>query len=489
MEKLDLGASLLTAPLRVLHPGEKNYVLSIPKQEKILDLRGKLSELDPGMGGESPRKLDNLLDSGSQIVSLDIALTRACNFKCAHCYRPDGEWGKESFDFDLITRLVDGALDLGVRFFVLTGGEPMMYFSGSGEERRDYFDVVDAIQAKSRANGTEARILTFSDVALITAEKARMLADRKVALCLKRDTLDHAVQDAILQVLGGSKKMSSGYENLFAAGYGQNKDLAVSVNQVLRFDEIDTFSEVIDLHLWVRDHGMEHSIVPIHYCGKAEGEQQKGGINPLHIKALYDILSEIDKQRYADPWEVLSPFPKNKTCNRPGRGVHTRATGDVTSCSESPLIEPYVFGNVFNGDLGEMIGSDKFQQFRAEFAKREGTYICNPNACDLSGNDLCRGGCATRSAYTRVDPNTLLPETNENPLAYTEGREDPFCPAWAVLAQRQGVLREGVYEMVADYLLENSKALAPEEKVSIRDKVIKDFIALRDTIQYSEAKV
>ena len=482
MERLDLGGSLLTAPLRVLNPTEKNYFLQAYSQSRILDLRERLSELDPGMGGESPRKLDDLLDKGSAIVSLDIALTRACNFKCAHCYRPDGEWGKEGFDFDLVTKLVDDALDLGVRFFVLTGGEPMMYFSRQGGKSKDYFDVVDAIQAKARAKGAEAKILTFSDVALITPEKAKMLADRGVALCLKRDTLDHAVQDAILQVQGGSEKMLRGYENLFAAGYGVNKDLAVSVNQVLRFDNIDTYSEVIDLHLWVREHGMEHSIVPIHYCGKAEGDQQTGGINPLHIKALYDLLAEIDKIKFNDPWEVFSPFPKNKTCNRPGRGVHTRATGDVTSCSESPLIEPYVFGNIFSGNLAEMVRSPKFQQFREEFAKREGTYICNTNACDLSGNNLCRGGCATRSAYTRVDSRTLLPETNENPLAYTEGREDPFCPAWAVLAQRQGVLKEGIYDRVVDYLLEHSRQLDSSEKEALKSKVVADFTALKHTL-------
>ncbi len=482
MERLDLGDSLLTAPLRVLNPGEKNYALSTSSQGGIIDLREKLSELDPGMGGESPRKLDHLLESGSAIVSLDIALTKACNFKCAHCYRPDGEWGNEGFDFGLITKLVDDALDLGVRFFVLTGGEPMMYFSRQRGDLKDYFDVVDEIQAKARAKGAEAKILTFSDVALITAEKAKMLADRRVALCLKKDTLDHAVQDAILQVGGGSEKMLRGYENLFAAGYGQNNDLAVSVNQVLRFDNIDTYSEVLDLHLWVREHGMEHSIVPIHYCGKAEGDQQSRGINPLHIKALYDLLAEIDETRFNDPWEVFSPFPKNKTCNRPGRGVHTRATGDVTSCSESPLIEPYIFGNIFSGNLAEMVQSPKFQQFREEFAKREGTYICNPNACDLSGNNLCRGGCATRSAYTRVDPRTLLPETNENTLAYTEGREDPFCPAWAVLAQRQGVLKEGIYERVVGYLLENSKRLSSGEKTALRAKVVTDFTALKNTL-------
>jgi radical SAM protein with 4Fe4S-binding SPASM domain len=466
--------------LRVPHNGERVYALTPEEINDIVRLRGVRTELDPGMGGVSPKVLEDLLHTSSELVSVDFALTSACNFKCVHCYRPDKEWGTLLINFDTLARVIKQCITLGVRYFVLTGGEPLMYAGkGTDNKKYSYFDVVDMIRQEYDAAGIDVKVLTFSDVALIDKQKARMLAERKVALCLKRDTLDYKIQDAIVNVPGGSKDMEKGYRNLFDAGYGTDPQLAVSVNHVLRKGNFNTLKGSIDLHLWIREHGMEHSIVPIHYCGEAMDECQEGGVNPLEVKVLYDILAEIDALKFNDPWKVFSAFPKNKTCNRPGRGVHIRATGDVTCCSESPLTGEYVFGNISNGELIDMIRSQKFIDFREEFAQRNGRYICNPELCDLNKNYLCRGGCATRSAYSILDTATGLIEQNTNLSSYSKGREDPLCPGWIVLAQKQGVLRKGLYEQTVDSILKESQ-IEPDCAAEIRDKIVADFNSLRD---------
>jgi radical SAM protein with 4Fe4S-binding SPASM domain len=474
-----------TQPLTVPHEDEKVYELNDSEIQDILRLRGVKTELDPGMGGVSPRVLDDLLNTSSELVSVDIALTAACNFRCIWCYRPDEEWGKDIIDFDMVARVIEQSVDLGVRFFVLTGGEPLMYKS----QGKNYFDVVDKIHTVFERARIEPKVLTFTDVALINRKTAQMLAERKVGLCLKKDSLDPEIQDMIVGVKGGLSKMDEGYQNLFDVGYGSRLDLPASVNTVLAkaiFTKggktINTLYDDIDLHRWIRSHGMEHSIVPIHYCGEAIDETQEEGIHPLEVKALYDILSTIDAIEFNDPWRVFSAFPKNKTCNRPGRGVHIRATGKVTSCSESPLIGPYTFGNIKETRLTEIIRAKKFGYFKAEFGERKGRYICNPDICDLNRNYLCRGGCATRSAYSQIDPNTGHIKKNTNMLAYGQGREDPLCPGWIVLAQKQGVLKEGVYEQAVDNLLERSR-LDAKFASSIRQKVVSDFNVLRGANQ------
>jgi len=462
--------AIFTEELKV--PEGKVYELSERQKLEILKLRGEKVELDPGMGGVSPEVLDRHLET-SRLASVDLALTSACNFKCPHCYRPDDEWGKLLIKFETIEKVVRDANELGVRYFVLTGGEPTMYRDGD----KDYFDVVDLIQSTCEG----AKVLTFSDVALIDEEKARKLAERKVGLCLKRDTLDHEMQDAIVAVEGGSRDMLKGYEKLFEAGYGKNPDLAVSVNQVLRKGDLNTLDGAIDLHMWVRGNGMEHSVVPIHYCGKAEAteEEQRAGLNPLEVKALYDILSEIDRIFFNDGWEVYSGFPKNRTCNRPGRGVHIRATGEVTACSESPKIDGYVFGDINKQGLVEMIDSEKFQDFREEFSERKGEYICNSDVCDLNAERLCRGGCATRSAYSVIDVETGLIVPNKNLTAYSKGTEDPLCPAWIVAAQKQGILREGVYKGMVDSLIGKSRLVGTDLAQTVRRNVVAKFDNLR----------
>lgn len=475
--------SLLIAPLKIPKKGQKVYTIDEKEIKNILKRRGKLTELDPGMGGVSPKILDDLLETRrSELVSLDLALTAACNFKCTHCYKPKEEWNKSVLEFETISSTVNEAVNkLGTRFFVLTGGEPLMYNSkDKNGNQKDYFDVVDLIRNISIRAGIKPNVLTFSDVALINSKKAKQLAEKEVSLCLKRDTLDHKIQNKILNVPGGSQKMVKGYENLFAAGYGRNKKLSVSVNQVLRKGEFNTLKGSVDLHLWVKENGMEHSVVPIHLCGSAENDEQD--LNPLEVKALYDINAAIDGMIFDDPWKVYSAFPKDKTCNRPGRGVHARVTGNITACSESPLIKDYIFGNINESNLLEIVRSEQYQIFKEEFKKREGKYICNPEVCDLNSNNICRGGCATRSAYSRINPKTGLIEKNDNELAYTRGREDPLCPGWAVLAQKQGVLKEGVYEGIVNQLLNESKKLKVGEKELIRDKVISDFLAIRNTM-------
>jgi len=469
-------------PLKTLSKGKKVYDLSIKDVDEILHLRGVRAELDPGMGGVSPKVLSDLLETSSELVSVDFAMTSACNFKCAHCYRPNEEWNKLFIDFETISKVVEQSLELGVRFFVLTGGEPLMYKSRDKEgNMHDYFDIVDKILETYDKAGTEVKVLTFSDVALITKEKAKKLAERKVGLCLKRDTLDHKVQDDILCVKGGSKKMEEGYNNLFEVGYGTKPELAVSVNSVLREGEMNTLKGAVELHRWVRYHGMEHSIVPIHYCGEAIEEEQESGINALQVKALYDIIAEIDRIEFNDAWTVYSAFPKNKTCNRPGRGVHIRATGKVTACSESPLIEPYIFGDIKKENFTDIIRSKKFQEFKEEFAQREGKFICNPEVCDLNKNYLCRGGCATRSAYSKVDENSGLIVKNEDMESYSKGHEDPLCPAWVVLAQKQGALKERLYEETVDIILQDSN-LELELVKKIKYNIIQNFEKLKNTI-------
>lgn len=480
-----MNEPLFTKPLHIPTAGEKLYVLSAGERDELLRQRGERTELDPGMGGVSPAVLTEMLKTSSRLVSVDLALTSKCNFNCIHCYRPEHEQDSVQLDRELLSETIPQCISLGVRYFILTGGEPLMYNGRDGKGSRfGFFDVVDMIRQAGGAAGQEVEILAFSDVALIDGRCASMLAERDVSLCLKRDTLDHGVQDAIVGGPGRSQAMAAGYRRLFEAGYGREPAPAATVNQVLRKGDADTLRGTVDLHLWVRENGMEHSIIPIHYCGNAGDEHQPGGINPLEVKALYDILAAIDGMLFDDPWTVYSAFTKNKTCNRPGRGVHIRATGAVTSCSESPLIEPYHFGNIREQDLATIIASEKFQSFSRRFTATAGTWICNPAVCDLNAGQLCRGGCATRSAYSRLDPDTGLIKENVNHLSYSDRREDPLCPGWAVLAQRQGVLRDGLYRRTAASLLAGSH-LDPAVSKTVLDQLTSDFDSLLPGVEHS----
>ena len=187
------------------------------------------------------------------------------------------------------------------------------------------------------------------------------------------------------------------------------------------------------------------------------------GIGPELSDSAISVLNTI-QEKYGIEWTPWSAFTLNKTCNRNMSGLHVRAKGDVTACSESPAqdeTDSYTFGNVLedNFSLKDLAHSEKLAKYRLEFENGHGINVCSPDVCDLNANDLCRGGCATRSAYSLIDPNTGLITTNTNPLNYSQHREDPLCPAWTQLAMKQGVLREGLLRQVYDRIIDNSSRI------------------------------
>ncbi|MBI2095988.1 MAG: radical SAM protein [Candidatus Omnitrophica bacterium] len=453
---------IFTRPIEKPKPGQKVYSLSQEQIDNIRKARSERTELDPGMGGVAPTKIREWIQQGIKITSLDFMLTKKCNFKCTWCFASSGPTAKEYLPFNRLKDTIEQAAEIGTKLFILTGGEPLMYRDLKGGQT--FFDVVDAIYSTYKKHGKEVKVLTFDDVALITPEITEKFASRRIALCTKGDTLDPELQDYKLQTPGAFKRMMRGYQNLWNAGYGGKKNLPIVVNSVL---DHTTFEGMIDLHFWVKEHGMEHSIVPVHYCGNAIEEDQEAGIHSPHVKVLYDLIARLDRDYFNDHWIPWSAFPKNKTCNRNLSGLHVRSNGLVTACSESPALDAndqhktdrYIFGNIIHDELSDIASSQKLADYRGEFERGVGQYVCNPDVCDLNKNDLCRGGCATRSAYSAMDYSTGLISLSEDRLRYSRFREDPLCPAWTVLAEQQGVLKPGLLDEIHARLVKTSLRL------------------------------
>ena len=458
---------IFTKPLRKPLGGEKVYALSEADIKSIRDLRGSVVDLHPGMGGVAPEKLIQMIGQGVELTSLDFMLTRGCNFECPWCFANSGPAQKEFLPFELLRSIIEEACELGTSLFILTGGEPLLYRDpvlGSSGFGGHFFRVVEMILGTYGQRGEKPKILTFDDVALITPEVAEKFARYEVGLCTKGDTLIPELQDYKVNQKGAFDKMQKGYRNLIQAGYGKNPKLRLVVNSVL---DQTTFDGMVDLHLWVMENGFDHSIVPIHYCGSAEEEDQEAGVHSPHVKVLYDLIARIDEKQFDLKWSPWSAFTYNKTCNRNRSGLHIRANGDVTACSESPGLGEtgrYTFGNIFqdNFSLRKTVEGEKLRSYRKEFAAGHGTYVCSLQVCDLYANNLCQGGCATRSAYSRVDTKTGLLTKNDNPHRYSESREDPLCPAWTVLAMQQGVLRGGLLKEIYERLLKTSQRISKE---------------------------
>jgi radical SAM protein with 4Fe4S-binding SPASM domain len=454
---------IFTSRLQPPKPEEKVYALSPAQLQEIRDRRGSVVDLHPGMGGVAPDALREFIAEGAPLTSLDFMVTRDCNFACTWCYAGSKPGEQDFLPFAKLEELTADAADAGVRLFILTGGEPLVYRDpalGNVRFRGDhFFQVADMIAQTYKGTAITPKILTFDDVALINECVAGMFAERGIGLCTKGDTLHPELQDFKVNQPGAFRRMQQGYQRLRDAGYGSDPALRLVVNSVL---DQTTFDGMVDVHDWVLDNGWDHSIVPIHYCGNAGDEDQEAGIHSPHVKVLYELLARIDAEHFDMLWEPWSAFTYDKTCNRNMSGLHIRANGDVTACSESPGRDEtrrYTFGNVFEPgfSLLALARSEELARYRMEFAGGTGEYVCAPEVCDLNANDLCRGGCAVRSAYSYVDRDTGLIVESPQVHKYSDKREDPLCPAWTVLAQRQGVLQPGLLEGIHTRLVERTQ--------------------------------
>lgn len=135
-----------------------------------------------------------LLDSmGRPIRDLRISVTDRCNFRCAFCMPSNREYEflprKELLSFEEIVRLCRIFLDLGVKKFRITGGEPLL--------RKN---IEKLIQMISPLEGLEDLALTTNGILL--AQKAPILKEAG----LKRVTVSlHSMNRETFQKITGSK--------------------------------------------------------------------------------------------------------------------------------------------------------------------------------------------------------------------------------------------------------------------------------------------
>jgi radical SAM protein with 4Fe4S-binding SPASM domain len=114
---------------------------------------------------------------------LKIFLTEDCNLNCSHCYL--GKKKREHIDFDLLTRRIKEAKDLGVRIIDLTGGEPSVH--------PVFLEILETV------GGLEFERINLSTNGffLIKPEMLREIVKHRVCCGISLDGVDQATVDRI----------------------------------------------------------------------------------------------------------------------------------------------------------------------------------------------------------------------------------------------------------------------------------------------------
>jgi MoaA/NifB/PqqE/SkfB family radical SAM enzyme len=99
-------------------------------------------------------------------VFLTISPGKACNLRCKGCYADSSKDFHEKLDYDIFNRIINDAKTLwGCRFFVISGGEPLIYES-KGKTVLDIY-----------AEHSDCYFLMYTNGTMINDKMAKKLAD------------------------------------------------------------------------------------------------------------------------------------------------------------------------------------------------------------------------------------------------------------------------------------------------------------------------
>lgn len=99
-------------------------------------------------------------------VFLTISPGKACNLRCKGCYADSDKTFHEKLDYEVFSRIINEAKDLwGSRFFVISGGEPLIYRS-NGKSILDIYE-----------ENRDCYFLMYTNATLINKKMAKRLAD------------------------------------------------------------------------------------------------------------------------------------------------------------------------------------------------------------------------------------------------------------------------------------------------------------------------
>jgi radical SAM protein with 4Fe4S-binding SPASM domain len=415
--------------------------------EKIAELHEKNKEgiaLYPGMAGMTRDIVEKLKKEGVELLSVDFMVTQKCNFRCSYCYAGSSpEESLAELTMKECKDLTQQCINLGVRIININGGEPLYWHpsdwkESGGKRGMALFHLIEYIRNEYKKANLPLDLVSFTNVSLITPEKAKLLYHHGMGLCCKLDSLDPRIQDDLLETKGGFKQMMEGYKNLQNAGYGQEDAPPLTTNTVVT---PVTYNGVPEVFRWSRSQGFKPFVIPVHVHGRLQEvggqdsgldrtiNQEKKNLSPLDIKVLFETLSKIDGEEFGIEWEPLTPWVENKACSRHLGGIHIRADGIVVPCSEAP--DYWALGDIRKESLADIISNPLVKKFRNMYSELHGK--CSPKNCTMAAQGMCYG-CRTRSYDdSAYDDEGNYDVSNLDPEAFFGG--DPAC--WRGMEEKQ----------------------------------------------------
>jgi len=327
-----------------------------------------------------------------------ISPTKNCNLRCKGCYASSNSEETGVLEWEILNRIIEDAYyNMGMRFFVISGGEPLMYTS----QNHSILDLV--------SQWKECYFLMFTNGTLISDSVAARIASL--------GNLTPAISVEGYEESTGKRRGLGIYNRIVQAKnnlikYGVPFGLSVTAtkhNVHLLLDEnfYDYYFDDWGIsHMWIFQYmpiGREYSTDLM--------------ITPEQRIELFNVQQQIllDKKYFvADFWNSAMISNGCISCGRPGGYFYINWDGNIMPC----VFIPYYLDNIHKlYETGKTLSDAMFSSFFTEGRKWQSDYMTNNNK---PGNLLMP--CFYRDHYTdfyKIAKHTrVLPENSSASKAF-----------------------------------------------------------------------
>lgn len=328
------------------------------------------------MCGEFSNLLNEMIGDRYQYMldrrpySLEFEINTRCAGSCIYCFASSTESCDLEMPKERAIKLMDEAWDLGVRFVMWSGGDPLLH--------PDWYEICNYAGDK----GMQNCILTSG---LISKQQARQLCQLGPSLSSVSVHIDTINQDIYNKLHTDPRTLDAkirGYRNLLEAGYPPEK---VLVCITLSKHSVQSIEETLD---WFVDQMGVRLILYVYFKPEGFGDLDR---------SLEPSLSEVRR---------ALEYRAKKTSKEWLR-VGTADAGGMAYCHTNLLIEPdgrvspcaflinFSAGNIFHQSLAEIVEKHRddlllFHDVKGycgeECENRDVCYGCRANAYHYLGD-------------------------------------------------------------------------------------------------------
>jgi MoaA/NifB/PqqE/SkfB family radical SAM enzyme len=282
-------------------------------------------------------------------VFLTVSPAKKCNLRCKGCYAASGAEFNESLSWDVLTKIIDQAKGLwGASFFVVSGGEPLLY-KEDGNTILDFYEKYN-----------DSYFLMYTNGTLISKEVAeRMAKSGNITPAISVEGLEKETDDR--RGAGVFERILKAMNNLKKAGVPFGLSVTATRNNidVITSDEFRDFffKEMGAMYAWIFQY------MPI-------GRKFTLDLmpTPKQRARLYDWEWHLMRKEdifVADFWSTATGSDGCIAGARPGGYFYINWDGNVTPC----VFVPYTVDNINEAfkegrNLNDVIHSGFFKDIR-----------------------------------------------------------------------------------------------------------------------------